>query len=63
MYKGPGRWKMDPLFINDEHIRRRISKEWVEWRKRKQYYPDVTQWWESCIKTDMNTHPERNAGA
>jgi hypothetical protein len=50
VHRGPGRWKMDSLLMNDEHIRRRIGTEWVERRKRKQCYPDVTQWWERSIK-------------
>jgi hypothetical protein len=42
------RWKMSHFLMKDKHIQQKIRAEWLEWRKRKQDYPDVTQWWERC---------------
>ena len=44
------RWKMDPILINDKHLIKRISSEWVKWQNHKRHYPDITMWWERCVK-------------
>ena len=51
----PGRWRMDPLMCHDENIRKRLGREWMEWRKHKRYYPDVLLWWERCIMKRLGT--------
>jgi hypothetical protein len=43
------RWKMDPILITDEHLKKRISSEWVKWQTHKRHYPDITMWWERCV--------------
>ena len=27
-----------------------ISSEWVKWQTHKRHYPDITMWWERCVK-------------
>jgi len=55
-----GRWKMEPLLITDEHLKRRISSEWMKWRNQRQNYLDITMWWERYVKkTPPDTHPQR----
>jgi len=43
------RWKMDPIMINDKHLIKRISSEWVKWQTPKRHYPDITMCWERCV--------------
>jgi len=50
LQRARGRWKMDPVLINDKHLIKRISSEWVKWQTHKRHYPDITMWWERCVK-------------
>jgi len=61
LQRARGRWKMDPILINDEHLKKRISLEWVKWQNCKRYYPDITMWWERCVKTPSYPDPQRTA--
>jgi hypothetical protein len=44
------RWKMNPHTMYDANIKKQISHEYEKWKKLKQYYPDMTIWWEHCVK-------------
>ena len=50
LQRARGRWKMNHILINDEHLKESISFEWVKWQNHKRYYPDITMWWERCVK-------------
>jgi hypothetical protein len=60
------RWTLNPSIAKDVHIRRKLREEWKNWRKRKRYYWNVTQWWERCVKKRLRIFiskemAERNA--
>ena len=44
------RWKMNPHTMDDERIKMKIRQEYERWKRCKQSYPDVTSWWERCVK-------------
>ena len=48
--RGWRRWKMNPHLIDGAVIKLRILHEFGQWTKCKQYYPDVTSWWERMLK-------------
>jgi len=41
---------MEPILITDEHLKKRISSEWVKWQTHKRHYPDISMWWERYVK-------------
>ena len=51
--RGSRRWKMNPHLMNDADIKILIRHEFEKWRKYKQYYPDMTIWWERCVKKSL----------
>jgi len=55
------RWKMDPILINDKHLMKRTSSEWVKWRTHKRHYPDITMWWERCVKNAFLSSSAKNS--
>jgi hypothetical protein len=48
-----GRWKVNPMLMQDESIKGKIRTAWVKWRFHKRYYPDVVMWWERCEKKQL----------
>jgi len=36
--------------MQNEDITLRICHEYERWKKYRLYYPDVTSWWERCVK-------------
>jgi hypothetical protein len=40
---------MNPHTMYDEDIKMQIRHEYEKWKKHKQYYPDMTVWWERCV--------------
>jgi len=53
LYKTPNRREHEsdgPHTDNDKHLRKRISSEWAKWQTHKRHYPDITIWWERCVK-------------
>ena len=55
------RWKMDPILINDKHLLKRISFEWVKWQAYKRHYLDITMWWERCVKKAFLSSSAKNS--
>ena len=47
--RGWRRWKMNPHLMDNADIKLRVRHEFGQWTKYKQYYPDVTSWWERCV--------------
>ena len=44
------RWKMDPIMIQEESLKRTIRDKWTQWPRRKRHYPEMATWWERCVK-------------
>lgn len=47
------RWKTDPVAMQDENLKVKIRDAMVKWRPRQCYYSDIVQWWERCVKTQL----------
>jgi len=39
MRRRRGRWRIDRNMVAEEHMKRRIRNEWVQWRNDQRYYP------------------------
>ena len=59
MQRARVRWKMDPILINDKHLIKRISSEWVKWQTQTALsrYNHVVG--AVCKKTPSYPHPQR----
>jgi len=61
LQKARVRWKMDPILINDKHLIKRISSEWVKWQTHKRHCPDITMWWERYVKNAFLSSSAKNS--
>jgi hypothetical protein len=48
-----GRWRTDPILLNEQHIRSKIQHAWGKWKNGRRYYNDEVMWWERCVKPQL----------
>jgi hypothetical protein len=41
---------MNPRVMTDANLQQRIRTDWEKWITLQHHYPDITVWWERCIK-------------
>lgn len=46
--RGPGRWKLNVSFLDDDDYVSLISDFLVDWRRHQNRYSSLAKWWEAC---------------
>jgi hypothetical protein len=44
---GPGVWKLYTSLLNDKTVRDKVVTFWTDWKKKKQYFSNVVEWWDT----------------
>ena len=44
---GPGVWKLNTSLLNDKTVRDKVVTFWTDWKKKKQYFSNVGEWWDT----------------
>jgi hypothetical protein len=47
------RWKTDPEAMQNRDLQDNIRSAMEKWRQRQRYYDDIVQWWERCVKAQL----------
>jgi hypothetical protein len=44
---GTGVWKLNTSLLNDKTVRDKVVTFWTDWKKKKQYFSNVGEWWDT----------------
>ena len=69
---GPGVWKLNTSLLNDKTVRDKVVTFWTDWKKKKQYFSNVGEWWDTgksriksllikCSKTKLVKSKQKRA--
>jgi exonuclease III len=44
---GPGIWKLNTSLLSHQSVRDKVSRFWMDWRKKKSQFGNVGEWWDA----------------
>jgi hypothetical protein len=44
---GSGVWKLNTSLLTDKTVRDKVVTFWTDWKKKKQYFSNVGEWWDT----------------